>query len=67
MKSGFFDSFPPPQFLRMKPVGVSVSHDALRAIDFNEKGGTHTLNSYFEKILPVDSVVQGEIQGQKIF
>lgn len=62
MSRSFFDFFPPPEFLAMKPVGISVSSDAVRAVSFKHSAGNTRIDTYFEKILPVDTIVDAEIK-----
>lgn len=62
MSRSFFDFFPPPEFLSMKPVGISVTSDAVRAVTFKHSGFKVRIGSYFEKMLPVDTIVEAEVK-----
>lgn len=62
MSRSFLDFFPPPEFLAMKPCGISVSSDAVRAVSFKHTGIKTKIDKYFEKVLPVDTIVESEIR-----
>lgn len=61
-RKSFFDFFPPPDFLRMPAVGLSISEDAVRFVRFKRdtKGGHElVLADFGEEKLPGGSIVDG--------
>lgn len=57
----FFDLFPPPNFLNMPAVGLSIEGDVIRAVSFDKKHGHTNLKFADELKLESGSVVGGEI------
>jgi Tfp pilus assembly PilM family ATPase len=61
-RKSFFDFFPPPNFLQMPTVGISISEDAVRFVHFKggAKGGHElVLADFGEEKLPAGSIVDG--------
>lgn len=59
-----FDHFPPPKFLDIPYVGISVSDTFIRAIQFIKKNGKLHLGKYAERPLPAGAVVSGSINNR---
>ncbi len=57
----FFDFFPPPKFLVMPAVGISVESTALRVVSFEKKHNALTLKSIDEIKLEPGVIVAGDI------
>ncbi len=60
MKS-FSDMFPPPRFLEMPAVGIDISEDAIRFVEFARKGTHSELKKYGKRPLPLGIIKNGEI------
>lgn len=61
-RKGFFDFFPPPNFLLMPAVGLSISEDAIRFVRFKRGSkGSHglVLSDFGEEKIPSGSIVDG--------
>lgn len=61
MNHRFFEAFPPPTFLTMPAVGLSVESDLLRLVSFEKKHGQTLLKSVEEFTLEPGTIVAGEI------
>jgi len=57
----FFDFFPPPHFLVMPAVGISIESTALRVVSFENKHGTLVLKNADEIKLETGTIVAGDI------
>lgn len=57
----FFDFFPPPIFLTMPAVGLSVESDLLRLVSFEKKHGRTVLKTADEFKLESGTIVAGDI------
>jgi len=57
----FFDSFPPPVFLTMPSVGISIENEMLRVADFEKKHGRIVLKKTDEIKLEVGTLNAGDI------
>ncbi len=57
----FFDFFPPPDFLNMPAMGLSVESDALRLVSFSKKRGHRYLKFANEYKIEPGVIVGGEI------
>lgn len=67
MNHRFFEAFPPPVFLTMPAVGLSVESDLLRLVSFEKKHGHSVLKSAEEFKLDPGVIVGGEIvKAEKI-
>lgn len=60
-RHSFFDLFPPPAFLTMPSVGISVESDAIRVVDFGSKHGQLFLKKSAEVKLETGAITAGEI------
>lgn len=59
MARKFFEIFPPPTFLLMPAVGLSISEDAIRYVQFKDSNGSLRLVDFGEEKLPAGSIVEG--------
>lgn len=60
----FFDLFPPPNFLNMPAVGLSVESDALRIVSLDKRHGHRSLKAAESYELESGVIVSGEILQQ---
>ncbi|MEK7179849.1 MAG: pilus assembly protein PilM [Patescibacteria group bacterium] len=60
-RKSFFDLFPVPKFLEMPAVGLSLSDDAVRFVEFEHKGNGLRLKRFGEKIIPPTVMHSGHI------
>lgn len=58
-----FDSFPPPRFLSIPFVGLSISDSAVRCIQLGRKHGAFYLMKHLEKPIPPGVVSAGQINN----
>lgn len=63
MSKSIFDFFPPPRFLQMPSVGISISDNAIRFADLRQVGGVFKLHAYAEKKIPPGFVSGGYIHN----
>lgn len=64
MLKSILDFFPPPRFLQMAPVGLSISDTAIRFVDLRPSaGGNLKLHSYAEKKIPAGLISGGYIHN----
>ncbi len=61
MSKRFFESFPPPVFLTMPHVGLSIESDAIRIVSFQSQHGLLTLKMAEELKLDPGTIVAGEL------
>ncbi len=62
-KRSFFDLFPVPKFLEMPAVGLSLSDDAVRFVEFEHTTNGLRLKRFGEKIIPPDVMHSGYIEN----
>lgn len=62
----FFKSFPPPQYLQMPAIGVDISDEAVRFIEFTEKRHGLDLKRHGEKKLPEGAIMSGYINNHDL-
>jgi type IV pilus assembly protein PilM len=67
MKKRFSDLFPIPHFLAVPAVGVAVSDDSIRFVEFVYQKGLLRLKSFGEKSLPPGIVESGVIKKSEEF
>ncbi|MCK5059938.1 MAG: pilus assembly protein PilM [Candidatus Pacebacteria bacterium] len=61
-QKNFFDFFPPPRFITMPAVGLSISDDAVRFVEYNRALKGLELKRFGERILPPSVVRYGHIE-----
>jgi type IV pilus assembly protein PilM len=67
MSRSFFTYFPPPPFLAMNALGVSVNDDYIRVIEFKLGSKGRTLGKFQEKKVPQGIIEDGEIKKPSEF
>jgi len=60
----FFTFFPPPHFLTMPAVGLTISDCSIKFAELKKKKANFTVTRYGEKKIPRDVVVGGIIQNK---
>lgn len=60
-----FDAFPPPRFLDIPYVGISISDSFVRCMKFSRKNGKFLVSKYLEKSIPVGVVNSGQINNKE--
>lgn len=65
MSKSFFKYFPPPKFLTMASIGVSVTDEAVRVIEFKQTTHGLELGKYKEIKIPQGIIEGGEILKKK--
>ena len=63
--SKIFDFFPPPKFLNLPFVGVSISDSAVRCIQFGKKDGGLHIEKYTERKINPGVVIAGNINNKE--
>jgi len=63
MSKSIFDLFPPPRFLQMAPVGLSISDSALRFVDLRGSNGKIHLKAFAEKVIPPGMISGGYVHN----
>jgi Tfp pilus assembly PilM family ATPase len=64
-KKNFFDHFPAPQFLKMSTVGLALSDEAIRMIEFSGRPHYYKLDLHGEIALEKNVIQQGHINDTK--
>lgn len=64
-KKSFFDYFPAPRFLKMSTVGLALSDDAIRIVEFLGRAQGFKLGRHGEVALERGVIRQGYIQNKK--
>jgi type IV pilus assembly protein PilM len=57
--------FSAPKFLAMPAVGIDISADALRFVEFEEKGGKLSVSRFATRNFPLGIIAEGHIQEKK--
>lgn len=65
MRKSFFDLFPPPRYLETPYVGLDISDDALRFVEFEHNYGRLRLKRHGEKLLPKGLVTAGYVNNSQ--
>lgn len=61
MRKKFFDLFPPPKYLSMPSIGLSLSDSHIRFVSLRPAEGSFVLGTYAERELPVGAVDAGYV------
>lgn len=64
-KKSFFDFFPVPRFLEMPAVGLALSDDAIRFVEYEESFKGLRLKRFGETLLPPSVIRAGHIEDPK--
>ncbi len=62
---GFFRFFPTPKFLEMPSMGLYISDDAIHAISFRKTSHGLVVDRFFEKLIPENVVVAGDVVNKE--
>ena len=65
-QKNFYDFFPPPRFLTLPAIGLFISDDAVRFVEYGQGLKGLELKRYGEKILPPSVVRSGHVENQEV-
>ncbi|MDP2705218.1 MAG: pilus assembly protein PilM [Patescibacteria group bacterium] len=66
-KKSFFDFFPAPKFLKMPAVGLSLSDDAIRFVEYERTLKGLRIKRFGEKAVPTQVMRSGHIENAQSF
>ena len=66
MAKSFFKYFPPPAFLTMPAIGINITDEFVRVIEFKQTTKGLTLGKYKEYKIPKDVIENSEIKNKDV-